>query len=134
MHYIGQSLTALDHTSCKLSWTPSASLDLDGYYVYMSEGDDSSYERMTGDPLTDPEWVSPPLRLDRTYYFYITSVDLSGNESAPSNVYPFTLPDAAVDATVVVVEPVPALTVDSGAESTEPVSSSNFMTSFTLGE
>lgn len=133
MNYIGQSMVALDHTSCKLKWTPSTATDLDGYYVYMSEFDRNNYKRMTGSPIEEAEWISPPLRSDMDYYFYITAVDSSGNESAPSNIIRFQLPDAVVDSNVRIVEVTPSLMIPGNTQVNRDIDTNNFMTSFTIG-
>lgn len=133
MNYIGQSLVALDHTSCRLKWSPSPATDLDGYYVYMSEIDGHNYKRMTKETIKEPEWISPPLRNDMEYFFYITAIDRSGNESDPSNIISFRLPETVVDSNVRIVELTPETKIESNTKTIKDIQTSNFMTSFVIG-
>jgi hypothetical protein len=133
MHYIGQSLVTIDHEGCKLKWTASTASDLDGYYVYMSEYNDQSFKRMTPQAVTESEWISPPLRTDSKYFFYITAVDSSGNESSPSGVIEYVRPDGVVDSQLLIVDPPTDYTVYSGGLKDESTPGKDFMTHFTYG-
>lgn len=132
MHYIGQSLLTLNHRGTKLKWNPSTSSDVLGYYVYMSEQDDKHFNRMVARPLLDSEWTSPPLRSDVPYYFYVTSVDTSGNESAPSAVIPFSFSDTVDDGRVE-IKTRTNVSIKTTETYSEPVTTKNLMTSFQLG-
>lgn len=104
MIYIGQSLAAIDYTSCILRWTPSVAVDIKGYDVYMQEGERGSSHKMNRTLIKESEWISPPLRRDLTYYFYVTATDLSGNVSVKGNTFPFRLDATTADPTVVVID------------------------------
>lgn len=92
MHYIAQSLTAINDRCVVLRWMPNIEPDLAGYHVYMSIGGGGSFVKMTTDPLKEAEYVSPILRPDTRYFFRITAIDNSGNESPPSVTLEYQLP------------------------------------------
>lgn len=132
MIYVGQSLVALDHKSCRLKWAAVTDKEIDGYYVYMSEDNEKNYKRMVDKPLTALEWVSPPLRSDRRYFFYITAVDRSDNESRPSATVLFSN-ESEVNKNLIPV-PSPVNRLLNGQEKvTDNLLSQDFMLSFQLG-
>jgi hypothetical protein len=133
MWYVGQSLVALDHRGVHLRWTPSVATDLKGYYVYMSEQDDQHFIRMTAEPVKAPEWVSPALRTDMKYFFSITAVDRTGNESGASDVVPFYFPDSTIDLNLVPVAMTQSFPIAGDSTEEELLPASNFMTSFIIG-
>lgn len=133
MWYIGQSITALDHAGCILKWSPSSADDLEGYSVYMKEGETGEFKKATSRLIEEPEWQSPPLRLDMKYYFYITATDRSSNESLPSSVVAFQLKDATPDPTVIVLERPRTFRLAAAASFSDKIKTNDFFTRFELG-
>ncbi|KAA9083798.1 malectin domain-containing carbohydrate-binding protein, partial [Microbacterium radiodurans] len=71
-----------------LTWTASAASDVAGYRVYRSleTGAFLGDVVASGDALvTGTTWVDPDADNGTTYFYQVTAVDTSGNESAPSN-------------------------------------------------
>jgi hypothetical protein len=74
--------TAVNH-SVVLSWTdPDTSVA--GYNTYSSTEAGGPYVRMTGMPMTSPTYTDTTVQSGRTYYYVVTALDSSGNESANS--------------------------------------------------
>jgi hypothetical protein len=74
--------TAVSH-SVVLSWTdPDTSVT--GYNTYSSTVAGGPYVRMTGTPMTSPTYTDTTVLSGRTYYYVVTALDTSGNESANS--------------------------------------------------
>lgn len=74
-------------TSIQLVWALSPSSDLSGYNVYRSQSQGGPFARRDSLPsgrvaFFQDEGLAPLTR----YYYYVTSVDSSANESAPSPV------------------------------------------------
>jgi hypothetical protein len=67
-----------------LSWSINVETDLAGYRVYRSESPDNQGQLITADPLLSPAYRDTSVRPDGRYWYRITAVDRSGNESAPS--------------------------------------------------
>ncbi len=67
----------------ELLWTANDEPDLAGYYVYRKEGDGPS-ARITKELLRTPLLRDATVQPGRAYAYQVTAVDLSGNESAPS--------------------------------------------------
>jgi hypothetical protein len=74
--------TAVSH-SVVLSWTDSDS-SVAGYNTYSSTEAGGPYVRMTGTPMTNPAFTDTTVQSGRTYYYVVTALDTSGNESANS--------------------------------------------------
>ncbi len=74
----------------KLSWNPQRTPDLDGYYVYRAEKKDELF-RLVGSPIkkglpsfVDSGFAKKGLYPGRTYYYYVSQVDIAFNESKRS--------------------------------------------------
>lgn len=67
-----------------LSWSINMEADLAGYRVYRSEQQDTPAKLVTTDLLPSPVYRDTSVQPGRTYWYYVTAVDRSGNESAPS--------------------------------------------------
>jgi len=67
-----------------LSWSINLETDLAGYRVYRSEQKDTSGQLVTPDLLLSPAYRDTSVQPGRLYWYSVTSVDRSGNESAPS--------------------------------------------------
>jgi hypothetical protein len=67
-----------------LSWSINVEPDLGGYRVYRSEQRDSKGELLTPDPLLSPAYRDTSVQPGHHYWYSVTAVDRTGNESAPS--------------------------------------------------
>jgi hypothetical protein len=67
-----------------LSWSINSETDLAGYRVYRSEQQDDKGQLVTPDLLPSPAYRDMSVRPEHQYWYRVTSVDHSGNESAPS--------------------------------------------------
>ncbi len=66
----------------ELQWTPNSDVDLMGYNVYRSNSSDGPFERITPFPLSKISYYrNEGLERTTTYFYQVTSVDSSGNES-----------------------------------------------------
>lgn len=68
----------------ELSWNISSETDLAGYYVYRSEQSGVQGTRINTELLPSPAFRDMNAVLGRTYFYTVTAVDRSGNESTPS--------------------------------------------------
>jgi hypothetical protein len=67
-----------------LSWSSNVETDLAGYHVYRSEQQDTPGQLVTPDLLLSPAYRDTSVQLGHRYWYSVTAVDRSGNESAPS--------------------------------------------------
>jgi hypothetical protein len=67
-----------------LSWSINTESDLAGYRVYRSEQQAAKGELLTPDPLLSPAYRDTSIQPGHHYWYVVTAVDRSGNESAPS--------------------------------------------------
>jgi hypothetical protein len=67
-----------------LSWSINSEPDLAGYRVYRSEQENEKDKLVTPDLLLSPAYRDTSVALGHTYWYRVTAVDRSGNESAPS--------------------------------------------------
>ena len=65
-----------------LDWTDVTTPDLQGYYVYSSTAAGGPWTRLTAQPVTTSSFRASGLANGTEYYFCISSVDTTGNESA----------------------------------------------------
>lgn len=72
-------------SAMRLFWRANAELDLAGYHVYRSTLSGSGYVRQNASPLTDTAWSDSGLLPDTMYYYVITALDTSNNESGYSS-------------------------------------------------
>ncbi len=70
--------------SVDLDWTDNTEGDLDGYHVYRATGVGGPFSRIDPALLSSSTYQDSGLSNGTTYYYQVTAVDLSGNESAPS--------------------------------------------------
>ncbi len=70
--------------SVKLEWNENPEGDLAGYYVYRSENMDGIYLVVTDTLVQTAEFTDTSNAIDLLYYYYVTALDTSGNESPPS--------------------------------------------------
>ncbi len=66
----------------RLVWRSVDADDLAGYIVYRRLGN-GSFERLTAQPVTAPEYNDTVLTAGQTYGYRVTAIDKAGNESDP---------------------------------------------------
>jgi hypothetical protein len=67
-----------------LSWSISAATDIAGYSVYRSDGPSSPSTRVNSELLLTPAFRDMNALPGRTYFYTVTAIDRSGNESPAS--------------------------------------------------
>ncbi|WP_028986261.1 S8 family serine peptidase [Thermicanus aegyptius] len=77
-----------------LTWRPVSDADLKEYHVYRSTTSGSGYEQIA--TATDPSYTDGGVVASQTYYYVVTAVDYSGNESGYSNEASVTTPGIQV--------------------------------------
>ena len=82
----------------ELSWDPVTAGDLDGYLVYRATNPGGPWTKLTGSPVTATSLDATGLSNGTQYWFAITSIDTTANESAQSGSTSAT-PQAAADTT-----------------------------------
>jgi len=68
----------------ELSWQISAEADVQGYNVYRSDAADTPGAKQNMELLPTPAFRDMNVSPGRRYFYTVTAVDRSGNESAPS--------------------------------------------------
>jgi hypothetical protein len=68
----------------ELSWSINVEPDLAGYRVYRSEQEDARGTLLTPELLPSPAYRDNSVQSGQRYWYTVTAVDRSGNESAPS--------------------------------------------------
>ncbi len=66
-----------------LTWTENTEGDLEGYYIYRSTKSGRDRERLNDKPLARTTYSDESVEPGRSYYYVVTAVDQSGNESEP---------------------------------------------------
>ena len=67
-----------------LSWSINVEPDLAGYRVYRSDQQDSKGQLLTPEPLLSPAYRDTVVQPGHHYWYSVTAVDRTGNESVPS--------------------------------------------------
>jgi Abnormal spindle-like microcephaly-assoc'd, ASPM-SPD-2-Hydin/Immunoglobulin I-set domain len=75
---------AADVHSVVLSWTGAVS-GVTGYNAYASTVSGGPFVKMTSTPLTNPNFTDNSVQSDRTYYYVVTALNASDQESAYSS-------------------------------------------------
>ncbi len=70
--------------SVSLDWVDSSESDLDGYEVYRSQTSAGPYTKLTASLLSASLYQDTAVVNGTTYFYVITAVDLTANESNPS--------------------------------------------------
>jgi fibronectin type 3 domain-containing protein len=78
--------------SVSLSWTASASASVVGYNVYQGTVSGGPYARLTSTPVPAIQYADTTVQSGNTYFYVVTSVDSSNDESAFSNQATATVP------------------------------------------
>lgn len=68
----------------ELSWSINVESDLAGYRVYRSDRENAKGNLLTSNLLPSPAYRDTSVQSGQHYWYTITAVDQSGNESAPS--------------------------------------------------
>ena len=68
-----------------LDWNDNTEGDLDGYNVYRSTTTGSGYSKINGSLVSASAYTDSSVSNDTTYYYVVTAVDTSTNESGYSN-------------------------------------------------
>jgi fibronectin type 3 domain-containing protein len=71
-------------SSVSLSWTASTSSTAAGYNVYRASALDGPFTKLTATPITGTTYTDNTAQASSTYYYAVTAVDASSNESAYS--------------------------------------------------
>jgi hypothetical protein len=67
-----------------LTWNENKERDIAGYYIYRSTKSGRDRERLNDKPLARTTYSDETVVPGRSYYYVVTAVDQSGNESQPS--------------------------------------------------
>jgi hypothetical protein len=67
-----------------LTWNENKEEDMAGYYIYRSAKSGRGRERLNEKPLARTTYSDETVVPGRSYYYTVTAVDRSGNESRPS--------------------------------------------------
>jgi hypothetical protein len=86
----GTGVASATH-SVTLSWNSSSSV-VAGYNVYVSSSSSGPYSLLNSSPVPTTSYVDSNVQSGDTYYFRITSVSTSYQESAPSTTVQATIP------------------------------------------
>jgi endonuclease I/fibronectin type 3 domain-containing protein len=79
-------LSALEQVGrVALDWTSNAEPDLAGYHVYRSTTAGVLGTRLTATPTPNSNYSDTQVQAPTTYFYSVTAIDLSGNESAPTD-------------------------------------------------
>ncbi len=68
----------------ELAWTANTEQDLAGYNVYRSDSSGGNYVRLNASLVTTSAYTDANLTADTTFFYVVTAVDSSNNESAMS--------------------------------------------------
>jgi fibronectin type 3 domain-containing protein len=71
-------------SSVHLNWAASPSPKVTGYNVYRTFASGVGYVRLNSAPVKERSYVDSTISEGRTYYYAVTAVDDSGNESSYS--------------------------------------------------
>jgi fibronectin type 3 domain-containing protein len=75
-------VAAVNHT-VTLSWSPAVS-GVTGFNTYSSSTSGGPYTKLTFSPLTSPSYTDSSVQSGRTYFYVVTAVDASNQESGYS--------------------------------------------------
>jgi fibronectin type 3 domain-containing protein len=67
-----------------LTWNENKERDLAGYHVYRTTKSGRNYERLTDKPIMRTTFSDETVKPGQAYYYAVSAVDQSGNESALS--------------------------------------------------
>ena len=84
--------TCLTGHSASLNWTASTSSGVAGYNVYRGTVSNGPYTKLTSALVVGTGYTDASVQAGQTYYYVITAVDSTSNESAYSNEAPAAIP------------------------------------------
>jgi centrosomal CEP192-like protein len=87
----GAGIAAPSH-SVSLSWAPSTSSDVVGYFVLRGDQSGGPYTQLTSTPITALTYTDLAVHAGQTYFYVIVAADSAGQISAPSNEAAVTIP------------------------------------------
>lgn len=67
-----------------LTWNENKERDLEGYHVYRSVKSGADFQRLTGSVIRRTTFSDETVKQGMTYYYAVTAVDRTGNESGRS--------------------------------------------------
>jgi hypothetical protein len=76
----------------RLLFEPSAADDLAGYLVYRRSADGAGFDRLTVEPSLELGYLDSEVSSGRGYSYYVSAVDLSGNESEAGETVDVAIP------------------------------------------
>ena len=83
---ISLSGTGVSGHKAVLSWSPSSSPNVAGYYMYRSNSTGGPFSRLNGaTPNLATTGIDTSVQSGQTYFYVVTAVDVNGFESAFSN-------------------------------------------------
>ncbi|MGB9596559.1 MAG: LamG-like jellyroll fold domain-containing protein, partial [Candidatus Poribacteria bacterium] len=80
-----------------VKWETNPELDIKGYNVYRSNEPDGKYKKINSKPISEPSYIDNSVEVEKTYYYYVTAVDKSGQESQKSNIFAKKIMERAKD-------------------------------------
>ncbi len=80
-----------------ITWKASPSPDVQAYVVYRAPDAAGPFTRVSVDPVRHTVFLDDGLQSTTRYWYRVTAVDASGNESAPSTVWPGSTNPAQVE-------------------------------------
>jgi len=80
-----ESLSGIATHAVSLSWQPSSSSNLAGYYVYRSDASGGPYTQLFSSPVASTSYMDVTVQAGHTYYYVATAVDESNGQSTYSN-------------------------------------------------
>jgi hypothetical protein len=83
----GLTVSSIPH-GAKLRWRSNGEMDMRGYNAYRSVGNPTSFTKTNAQLLSDTTW-SDTNATSGMYYYFVTAVDSSTNESAGSDTVSF---------------------------------------------
>ena len=87
-------------TGISLDWADNTDPDLAGYHVYRADSASGSFNLLTVDPVSASTYEDTAAPPGMTSYYYVTAVDTSDNESAPSGTANASRPSDATNSLV----------------------------------
>lgn len=77
---------APDRVAITVDWYDSPAQDLDGYNIYRATSEAGPFTRQNATPLSNSVYIDGSALIEQFYYYRVTAVDLSANESAFSEM------------------------------------------------
>lgn len=106
------SLQANAADGLRLRWDANTEADLSHYNAYRSRVSGGPYTMLNAVPITTTTFIDARCADATTYYYVVTAVDFSGNESAYSEEVSATMPprnEGGTWGTVIIRRPLPGL-------------------------